>query len=663
MAQPSAPAKPAQSSNQTKTATTGGTSSQRKASQSQHATRSREHIPDPPAEKISERTKVELVNNSSSRIKDLSTAREWLEHKELIPANENITPAALSLALLFLARGSMGDTQALIDGMRSVALCLDVTGEGGMQAQIENSRQSVEELVKEAKTAVEGMVKEAKERLEEITGSLQKVVEGATAREGAMEEQNTLARANVQGPGGGTRSYAAAVAHGNRFGSTDEAQTTQQLNDYIIREAIQRRKIILDGVKDTQNAIEGLNPKQLVEKGNMAIRLIAEEIGWDDEDRPPPEDAKFISAQSLKNGGVLLEMDSEEAADWVREKNIRRKFEAKMGGTAIVKARQYQVVARFVSAGLKESLANTVEEIERDNHLEKGTIEGIRWMRDTKHWKDGQKAAHAVINVSNIQIANNLLRDGIIIEKQRHKTRKLEEDPRRCYKCQKLNPGHVAAQCPEKADICPNCAGDHVGSQCNVDEGKYACATCKARGWKHDHAAWFKACPSLRAEKERLRTKNPGMRYKFFLTDESWTQVILEDGENTDSFAEKWQKRQQESHQENTHYHDNGWGGRLRDVPIQNLVKRNPRNNKPPGQNNENANQGPQQSQQSQESRRSISRRPGRRRVTGESIRSRSGSRRPLTQEQVDNFMRSRSKSKGREQERGRTEVTQPGQV
>jgi len=467
--------------------------------------------------KITEHTKLGLVKNSASVIKDAESARKWLTKRELVPQGETVTNASIAMALLFLTRGTVVEVQDLIDGMRAAALCMDTGSEGNQdEGAVGAAKEEMQGWMRETRGAVEEMMKKTRDMVEEVKISLTKATEEATEKITVERAEMREAAINLEEIGNRTQTKTYASVAAMRPREERRGQEAKELNDYLIREEIQNRRVILDSLKGVKSTTEGLLPRELVEKANMALKLMEEGGAWDEFTKLMG--AEFVSARTLKNGGILFEMDDTDGVSWLREPENRKNFEEKFGGAVKLKARQFQVVIRFVPVCLKESLESAVGPIERANHLNKGIIENIRWLRDPKHWKPDQKAAHAVISIGDIELANAIIRDGLLVESQRLRARKLEEEPKRCFKCQRLNPGHKAAECPSKVDVCPNCAGDHVGSQCSATEGEFSCASCKANGKKHNHAAWDKACTSVIAEKAIMRTRNPAMRYKYFPT-------------------------------------------------------------------------------------------------------------------------------------------------
>lgn len=79
----------------------------------------------------------------------------------------------------------------------------------------------------------------------------------------------------------------------------------------------------------------------------------------------------------------------------------------------------------------------------------------MRWMRAPENWKTSQKSAHAILTTDDMQTANSILKKGIIIEGSRLQARKLKDEPRRCFKCQKFGTKHTAASCRKSQTDAP----------------------------------------------------------------------------------------------------------------------------------------------------------------------------------------------------------------
>lgn len=123
------------------------------------------------------------------------------------------------------------------------------------------------------------------------------------------------------------------------------------------------------------------------------------------------------------------------------------------------------------------------------------------------------------------EMANKAIRSRLLIGGRRCNVRKLLPEPRRCYKCQKIEPGHTAYLCPVEHQICGNCAENHTTQECPVadDTDEHKCTNCDEAG----HGAANRDCPTYARKREELQKRNSELLYKFFPTADSATWELL----------------------------------------------------------------------------------------------------------------------------------------
>ncbi|KJA13078.1 hypothetical protein HYPSUDRAFT_209846 [Hypholoma sublateritium FD-334 SS-4] len=197
-------------------------------------------------------------------------------------------------------------------------------------------------------------------------------------------------------------------------------------------------------------------PEEVLTKVNEAWKaipdvVVAEDDEYDSYDKP--EGIKFVTARLLSNGGVILEINTFYGTHFLKHPAVRRHFQKTLGKDVSIKDRQYSILVEFLPITLQQRLADMATIIEEDNFYTKGDIHQIRWMRDPENsWRKDQQYAHAVLNTRDRNRANDIIEHGIVIAGKRYKARKLEDDPKRCYKCQLIEPGHRAADCPNEEE-------------------------------------------------------------------------------------------------------------------------------------------------------------------------------------------------------------------
>ncbi|KJA13877.1 hypothetical protein HYPSUDRAFT_1088313, partial [Hypholoma sublateritium FD-334 SS-4] len=167
--------------------------------------------------------------------------------------------------------------------------------------------------------------------------------------------------------------------------------------------------------------------------------------------------------------------------------------------------------------------------------------------------RKGQQKAHAIITTKSRETANRIIKDGIAIAGNRYRARKLEDDPRRCYKCQTIEPGHRAADCPND-EVCANCySKKHVAGTCDRDARHYACASCIAAKKPYNHASWSRQCPIFLAKRSKLRDRFPENHFRYYpITDVEWTWTRKAESIEEEMYAERWNGNYDRNRHEDT---------------------------------------------------------------------------------------------------------------
>src|SRR5271168_1786023 len=70
------------------------------------------------------------LKDSRLNVVNAASAKKWLTKEELLIDGEDITPASLAQALMWLTAGDKCTADLLVDGIMAVALCLDGCGCG-----------------------------------------------------------------------------------------------------------------------------------------------------------------------------------------------------------------------------------------------------------------------------------------------------------------------------------------------------------------------------------------------------------------------------------------------------------------------------------------------------------------------------------------------------
>ncbi|KAG6867743.1 hypothetical protein C0993_011739, partial [Termitomyces sp. T159_Od127] len=85
-------------------------------------------------------------------------------------------------------------------------------------------------------------------------------------------------------------------------------------------------------------------------------------------------DIEFVTARKLKNGGILYQLNSTEAAEWLFRQDIQKAFLDKFEADAKVKDRVYNIFLEFVPVGLGNIPAEGLGLVESRNGLRPGKL-------------------------------------------------------------------------------------------------------------------------------------------------------------------------------------------------------------------------------------------------------------------------------------------------
>jgi len=497
------------------------------------------------------KTRATMTSESRKELKNAQEARDWLEARNLAIEDEVFTTGSLACALLQLAEGNAGDSmETLISGIRAVALCLDALEMECLAETVASAiTNAITPVIADVQEIIGNITQGAAEEIsrvveEKVVGGAKEMLKGEIML--MREAPRPMSNWQTNRP-----SYASMVA---------EATTTQTERGHqatMTKGALQMRQILLDGIEGVRTAMDGLSERELVEKANLAL----DGMGIMASDKPAG--TKFIAVKNLRNGGVVFEMDSEMVANWLKKRDVRGVFAGSFGGSAQIKDRNFQVVVQYVPTELRDRNREIMEAAEDSVGSGQGTVAGVKWMKNPQHWKEGQRYAHLILMTTNKMVANVMIREGVVINGQRLWVKKLEADPRRCFKCQFLGRSHTAENCKDSLELCGTCASStHITGKCpNRDPAKFVCVNCRHEKWNHNHASWDRMCPVFLRHKENLMEWQPDAGYRYYQGEEEWTWVQNQGGEGAG--PNYWRGNPQHRDYEERGCRDDGWGGQL----------------------------------------------------------------------------------------------------
>ena len=275
--------------------------------------------------------------------------------------------------------------------------------------------------------------------------------------------------------------------------------------------ALKDRQILLDFEPDHPTLSKNPTKRQLIDFIQNAISKL------DSADKP----AIHIKAVSTtKNKSPIIELNSSEAATWLKNPSRKGLFLCHLGGKVQVKERQYQLVVPFLPTSVRTDDVEVIRSIERESDLAAHSVTRLKWIKDPSRRGTRQRVAHALLSVASPQAANQLIKDGLYLDQTKYHPRKDRKEPIRCLKCQRW--GHFASSCTQVKDTCGMCTHDHRDRNCNSYESNY-CVNCES----NTHSSKDRSCPDFQCRCAEMDARAPDNAMPYFPTEEQWTQVLL----------------------------------------------------------------------------------------------------------------------------------------
>lgn len=365
----------------------------------------------------------------------------------------------------------------------------------------------------EATTRMGEEMKEMKEQSEERFKELQKTIE-----EMKNSSPPTQVIQGSQDTEFGKGSSYASVLRSAPMAASVAFDPTH--NHAMHRMEMKERRVIISGQEQAaRTQMAGLSEAELLARAKLALEGMDEEVT-----STRPKNFAFKAVNKLMGGGASYEVDSSESASWLRRAEVKKRFMEKFGVTAEMREVGYPILARYVPISLGAELEDVPRALEEKNELETGDIARVKWMKDPRFWEEEQKYAFLVVVARSKEVANRILERGLKVEGRTAEAQILDEDPKRCFKCQAYT-SHVATECPAGTPTCGLCGGKHDTKACtNKDQAR--CVNCvKACVQNPHHPAFSRACPCFIQEKKRIAEKRPEQGYKFYPTADPATWV------------------------------------------------------------------------------------------------------------------------------------------
>jgi hypothetical protein len=374
-------------------------------------------------------------------------------------------------------------------------------------------------IAREERTEQEGGVSIAAERLEEAADALYSSVEDCQnalkiltpSLDATQDHINQLSSQLSSIP---TSSQALPTqtnqATQRSYSSVVTTHLPPTVDQAVGRAAIRARQILLDPKPGVSLFPSGSSNKNIATRLREAINNIRDA-------NTPDGNIKAITA--LRNGGVIVELESEDLAAWLRTPEAKARLEGQFDSTVSFRTRTYTLVLEYLPIHLQIYDENFLDGITNENQLPPDSLTSIRWIKPPTRRSQEQRKAFALLQVADAPTANNILRDGICVDNERISVRKDRKEPIRCAKCQRY--GHIARNCSDESDTCGTCGEQHRSSSCNAYRTT-RCVNCR----NSNHTSWSRKCPEFIRRCEILDERYPENKMPYFPTEAAWTHII-----------------------------------------------------------------------------------------------------------------------------------------
>lgn len=382
----------------------------------------------------------------------------------------------------------------------SQTLTSTIEGARTLHTSIGRERTEQEDNIKTAADRIEDAADALYDSVETYQKALQILTPSLDATQEKIDQLSSqITKVPVQAHGATHPSYSAAAA----------AHIPPQVDKALGRAALQARQILLDPIPGGTLFPPDTSKRDMAAKIKSALEAA--------KDDTTPE-GTIRSITTLRNGGIIVELETESLAKWLNNQPGRSALENHLDISVSFRQRQYPLVLEYLPIQMQIEQDDFLRQIEQENQLETNTLASIRWIKPPTKRSAEQRKAFALLHVTDVQAANDIIREGLCLESERFSARKDRREPMRCAKCQKFN--HIAKNCTSPQDTCGTCGNQHRTSACNSYRTT-RCVNCRSQ----QHTSWSRSCPEFIKHCKELDDKFPENRMPYFPTEHAWTHA------------------------------------------------------------------------------------------------------------------------------------------
>ncbi|KAG2050042.1 hypothetical protein BDR06DRAFT_867881, partial [Suillus hirtellus] len=272
------------------------------------------------------------------------------------------------------------------------------------------------------------------------------------------------------------------------------------------RAAIRARQILLDPKPNCTLFPADTPTSEIAKKLNDALDKAR--------DDSTPQ-GKIRAVLVLKNGGIIVELELETLASWLNNPPGKTALESHLDIDVSFRYCSYPIVLEYLPIKLQIENEEFLHQLKQENELPPLSLASIQWIKSTTKRSPQQMKAFALVHVTNIHVANDILHDGLCVTNEHISVCKDKKEPMRCTKCQKYN--HITKNCSSAVDVCSMRGDNHRTSSCNS-----YCTTKCINCCSQQHMSRSRSCPEFSKCCQEIDEKYLENCMPYFLTENAW---------------------------------------------------------------------------------------------------------------------------------------------
>lgn len=380
-----------------------------------------------------------------------------------------------------------------------------------------------DEIKKSLETVADSLVQNIKsaasEANDKVTTASKAINEATIELNAAKKTYSQVARTPPTPSRLNTANYSSPLIEDENERQTRDRAQRGILNRQILINPKPRPESTEGNVTNHTN-LSDISLEGLKEKANDALKKTA---SVSDNNEHINSGIKFVNAKKLPNGGIVLEINNDEAASLLRNEGLKQEFLKHFDpdNHSFIKEREYQIIAFGVPIHFEIDSNEAWREVEDTNtKLDVNSIIKARWVKPPRRRTVGQQRANVIFHFNNPRSANYAILKGLYISGRSITCERIKKEPLRCMKCQLYD--HLANKCTAQ-ESCSQCGNNHDSKHCTNKEHTH-CVACNA----DTHCSWDRTCPVFLEKCDKLNERLLENSRPFFPIDnEPWTLASI----------------------------------------------------------------------------------------------------------------------------------------